>query len=172
MSDVPGDVARLIVQATAPTHGPVVRIIFDHVDIAMNESWDIETCIMRDVTRVLEFADNSAAATESLEHSHAYDDTEDDNGVVRALCWGTPQLPVYVQGSEGGRHCMFHTLANWVTPNTHFSGSLSGDPHRKRMRSGENLVDVVIVRSMELVAAGTWQPTAAERAYFDSAEES
>ena len=161
MSDVPGDVARLLVQA--PTHGPVVRIIFDHVDIAMNESWDIETCIMRDVTRILEFADNSAAATESLEHSYAYDRSH----VVRALCWGTPQLPVYVKGSEDGRHCMFRTLANWVTPNTHFSGSLSGDPHRKRMRSGENLVDVVIVRSMELVAAGTWQPTAAERAYFD-----
>jgi hypothetical protein len=166
MSDVPGDVARLLVQA--PTHGPVVRITLDHVDITMDDDGHIGTCIMRDVTHIVEFADNSAAATESLEHSYAHD----HSGVVRALCWGTPQLPVYIQGSEDGRHCMFRTLANWVTPNTHFSGSLSGDPHRKRMRSGENLVDVVIVRSMELVAAGTWQPTAAERAYFDSAEES
>ena len=63
MSDVPKEVARLIVQATAPTHGPIVRFTCDIVTSNVDEdTGEVDLYARCDVSRLHEFADNSGAA--------------------------------------------------------------------------------------------------------------
>ena len=142
MSDVPKEVARLIVQATAPTHGPIVRFTCDIVTSNVNEdTGEVDLYARCDVSRLHEFADNSGAAPSGA-FPHAR--------LASMLLGGEDeQASVYFSGHGGLVATVFSKLAKcWNV-----------------LQSNGQLV---IVRSMQLVSAGTWQPTAAERAHFEA----
>ena len=148
MADMPDDIARLIVQATVPAHGPIVRFTFDLVSSSEDDgTGEIDLYPRRNASRLCEFRDNSGG-----------DPSWGLPSTYRTALLGHcgERLPVYVMFMD--EHGM-NDPRKVQSPDTVF--------HNPSTWSGQTSNgQLVIMRHMELVSAGTWQPTAAERALF------
>ena len=149
MSDLPDDLAKLIVQATVPAHGPIVRIIYDIV-LSDDDDGDGYMTLSRDICSLFEFVDNSVeAAPAPFPHDKLLKMlTGDSSGDMVPIMY----QPNMLNGSAS--RTVFSMLRDF-----HGSGHTF---------SGQRGNQLVIVRTMSLVSAGTWRPTAAERALFDT----
>ena len=165
MSDLPEPLAKHIVGLVALDHGPVVRIKFDLVhahcdcqnphDPGMGDVECFNVWQNREVT--VEFQDNSTTAMAELptyNHSHLV------SMFTGGPCGGmSGPLAVYCKvRARTTRWSYFKQLSNVNDYGGKWTGHDNGDNGYGRL---------VIVRSMKLINAGTWKPTAEELALFD-----